>query len=308
MSKIVVEETRETFDKGRASGGDSSLKAPIDHMRDEHAGHATHRVDGEEGENVTRRDFLFIATGAATAVAAAGVVFPLVLSLGPNAAVQAAGQPIEVDVSAIEEGGQIVVNWRDLPYFVRRLPAAAVEALEGEPESALIDPAPLQERLSTPPPPGAATSELNGAGGTAAMVGQSGTDTIAPAATPVAPAEGAAPVDGAAPVQGAAPAGGAAPAAGAQPVPAADATAPAAPAAAATGGGAVYTIAAANCTHLGCIPTKVEEGVTGWACPCHGSVFDLAGRVTKGPAATNLPIPPHYFASDAVVVIGADSA
>ena len=242
MSKIVVEETRETYDAGKAAGGDSSLKEPLDPMRDAGGHDAPHG----EGENVTRRDFLFIATGAATAVAVGGMVFPLVLSLGPNAAVQAAGAPVEIDISAIEEGQQIVVNWRGLPYFVRRLPATAVPDLQNEAAGALIDPAPVEARLAVPPPP------------------------VPEGQAPAAPAADAAPD--------------------------------------LTGERPIYTIAAANCTHLGCIPTEVEGGFGGWACPCHGSVFDLAGRVVKGPAAENLPIPPHYFASESVVVIGTDSA
>ena len=243
MSKIVVKETHAEHDAGRAAGGDSSLKADIDHMRDEGA----HDPHSGEGEPVKRRDFLFIATGAATAVAAAGVVFPLVLSLGPNAAVQAAGQPVEIDVSAIEEGGQIVVNWRGLPYFIRRLTPDSARGLETVDDATLIDPEPAGARLAVPP--------------------AAGEEAAAPAAEGEAPAL-----------------------------------------ADLTGDRPIYTIAAANCTHLGCIPTKVEEGAVGWACPCHGSLFDLVGRVVKGPAAENLPLPPYYFASDSVVVIGADAA
>ena len=60
-------------------------------------------ADQHDPENEpTRRDFLYIATGAATAMAVGGVVFPLVFSLGPNAQEQAAGQPLAVDVSAIK--------------------------------------------------------------------------------------------------------------------------------------------------------------------------------------------------------------
>ena len=71
------------------------------------------------------------------------------------------------------------------------------------------------------------------------------------------------------------------------------------------------------CTHLGCAPKFVPEvGVAnlggdewqgGFFCPCHGSKFDLAGRVYKGvPAPINLEIPPHSYVSDTVVVIGED--
>jgi len=65
------------------------------------------------------------------------------------------------------------------------------------------------------------------------------------------------------------------------------------------------------CTHLGCSPTYQPEITAdfqgGFFCPCHGSKFDFAGRVYQGvPAPTNLEVPPHYYASDAVVVIGED--
>jgi ubiquinol-cytochrome c reductase iron-sulfur subunit len=68
------------------------------------------------------------------------------------------------------------------------------------------------------------------------------------------------------------------------------------------------------CTHLGCSPqlktadAKAEMGADwggGFYCPCHGSKFDYAGRVFKGaPAPLNLPVPPHTYVSDGVLVIG----
>ena len=69
------------------------------------------------------------------------------------------------------------------------------------------------------------------------------------------------------------------------------------------------------CTHLGCSPTaKMTPGemgndwVGGYYCPCHNSRFDLAARVFKGsPAPKNLVVPPHRYASNAVVVIGEDT-
>ncbi len=70
------------------------------------------------------------------------------------------------------------------------------------------------------------------------------------------------------------------------------------------------------CTHLGCSPTpKLEEGGDmgenwsgGFFCPCHGSKFDLAGRVFKGsPAPTNLVVPPHSYADDNTLVIGVET-
>jgi ubiquinol-cytochrome c reductase iron-sulfur subunit len=65
------------------------------------------------------------------------------------------------------------------------------------------------------------------------------------------------------------------------------------------------------CTHLGCSPTYQPEITAdfkgGFFCPCHGSKFDFAGRVYQGvPAPTNLTVPPHYYVSDSVIVIGED--
>jgi ubiquinol-cytochrome c reductase iron-sulfur subunit len=60
-----------------------------------------------------------------------------------------------------------------------------------------------------------------------------------------------------------------------------------------------------NCTHLGCVPLGNQGAFNGWFCPCHGSVFDTAGRIRQGPAPTNLPVPPYQFAGDTRIVIGA---
>jgi len=70
------------------------------------------------------------------------------------------------------------------------------------------------------------------------------------------------------------------------------------------------------CTHLSCSPkfrpavqpeSFDPDWVGGFYCPCHGSKFDLAGRVYAGvPAPSNMEVPPHYFESDSVVVIGED--
>jgi len=70
------------------------------------------------------------------------------------------------------------------------------------------------------------------------------------------------------------------------------------------------------CTHLGCSPKYYgevtgdifsEDWPGGFFCPCHGSRFDLAGRVVKGvPAPDNLPVPPYLYESDSVLLIGED--
>lgn len=75
-------------------------------------------------------------------------------------------------------------------------------------------------------------------------------------------------------------------------------------------------VAIGICTHLGCSPTFRPDVAPadlgpkwkgGFFCPCHGSLFDLAGRVYKGvPAPTNLVIPPYKYLSDAVILVGDD--
>lgn len=55
------------------------------------------------------------------------------------------------------------------------------------------------------------------------------------------------------------------------------------------------------CTHLACVPNKVDEG---WLCPCHGSLYDNSGRVLRGPAPKNLYLPPYHFVSDDKLLIG----
>jgi ubiquinol-cytochrome c reductase iron-sulfur subunit len=59
------------------------------------------------------------------------------------------------------------------------------------------------------------------------------------------------------------------------------------------------------CTHLGCVPLGNGAGdYKGWFCPCHGSHYDSSGRIRKGPAPTNLAVPPYAFLSDSKVKIG----
>jgi len=58
------------------------------------------------------------------------------------------------------------------------------------------------------------------------------------------------------------------------------------------------------CTHLGCIPVGEAGDYKGWFCPCHGSHYDTAGRIRKGPAPENLIVPEYDFLSDTVIKIG----
>ena len=72
---------------------------------------------------------------------------------------------------------------------------------------------------------------------------------------------------------------------------------------------AKWMIVVGVCTHLGCVPLGTTQGenrgeYNGWFCPCHGSHYDIAGRIRKGPAPENLEVPPYEFLSDTVVKIG----
>lgn len=59
------------------------------------------------------------------------------------------------------------------------------------------------------------------------------------------------------------------------------------------------------CTHLGCVPLGDGAGeYHGWFCPCHGSHYDTSGRIRKGPAPENLPVPPAEFVDDSTILLG----
>ena len=70
-----------------------------------------------------------------------------------------------------------------------------------------------------------------------------------------------------------------------------------------------YLVQLGVCTHLGCVPLGAGEGenkgeFNGYFCPCHGSHYDAAGRIRKGPAPTNLAVPDFAFASESVIRVG----
>ncbi len=58
------------------------------------------------------------------------------------------------------------------------------------------------------------------------------------------------------------------------------------------------------CTHLGCVPLGDAGDFGGWFCPCHGSHYDTSGRIRKGPAPTNLPVPVAEFVDDSTIKLG----
>jgi ubiquinol-cytochrome c reductase iron-sulfur subunit len=70
-----------------------------------------------------------------------------------------------------------------------------------------------------------------------------------------------------------------------------------------------FLVVYGNCTHLGCVPLGNAPGepkgeFDGWFCPCHGSHYDSSGRIRKGPAPLNLPVPPYAFTADTKIKIG----
>jgi ubiquinol-cytochrome c reductase iron-sulfur subunit len=74
-------------------------------------------------------------------------------------------------------------------------------------------------------------------------------------------------------------------------------------------GKAQWLVTMGVCTHLGCVPLGAGEGETkgpfgGYFCPCHGSAYDTAARIRKGPAPRNLEVPDYMFKSDTVIAVG----
>lgn len=65
-----------------------------------------------------------------------------------------------------------------------------------------------------------------------------------------------------------------------------------------------YLVQVGVCTHFGCVPVGEAGDYDGWYCPCHGSHYDVSGRIRKGPAPRNLAIPPYEYLSDGVIKVG----
>ena len=177
----------------------------------------------------TRRDFLFIATGALAAVGVAAAGWPFSDQMNPGASALALAS-IEVDVSAIAEGQSITAKWRGKPIFIRNRTAAEVEEAKAVPMSDLKDTSARNPNIGADAD---ASNENRSASGNEAFLVMIGV-----------------------------------------------------------------------CTHLGCVPLGQSGDYHGWFCPCHGSHYDTAGRIRKGPAPENLYIPPYQFVSDTTIKIG----
>lgn len=185
----------------------------------------------------SKRRFLIAATSVAGGVAAAAVAVPFVTSMMPSERAKAAGAPVEADISKIELGSMITVEWRGKPVWIVNRNQAMLDTLAGH-----------DDKLSDP--------KLE-------VISQQPEYCVNPARA-IKPN---------------------------------------------------IMVLVGICTHLGCSPSpKLQTGADmgadwpgGFFCPCHGSKFDLAGRVFKGsPAPINLVVPPHKYISDSVLLIGAD--
>ena len=181
-------------------------------------------TDATSGE--TRRDFLQIVGWTGFGLGAAAVAWPLIHQMNPSADVLALAT-IDVDISTIEEGMAVTVQWQGKPVFIRNRAAAEIEQVEAVALDALRDPETDAAR----------TTDTNG------TTRQR------------------------------------------------------------------WLIQIGICTHLGCVPLGNRVGepkgdYDGWFCPCHGSHYDTAGRIRRGPAPRNLDLPPYVFTSDTEITIG----
>lgn len=186
--------------------------------------------------NNGRRRFLTATTAVVGGLGAVAVAVPFIKSWNPSAKAKAAGAPVEVDISKLEEGQLIRVEWRGKPVWVVRRSKAILDGLKTH-DDLLRDP-----KSAEPQQPDYA---------------QNGYRSIKPE----------------------------------------------------------YFVAVGICTHLGCSPSylpdsfseQVQGVSSGFFCPCHGSKFDMAGRVFQGvPAPLNLVIPKYMYLSDTRMVIGLD--
>lgn len=268
----------------------------------------SHTADATPTAEPTRRDFLYVATSAVAGIGAAATLIPLITQMNPSADVLALAS-VEIDLTPIQPGQSVTFTWRSHPLFVRRRTPQEIATARAVPISDLIDPlarnanfpenAPATDdnRLTPNIPAGAAGTAA--ASGTAPAAGAAGTTANAAAPAPASPTpEGAATVPSSA---------------GA--TPSTEAASTAAPGAAIASGAAApaelpeWLVVVGVCTHLGCTPTastalapQGEYG--GWLCHCHGSQYDVAGRVRRGPAPQNLAVPPYAFLSNTRIKVG----
>jgi ubiquinol-cytochrome c reductase iron-sulfur subunit len=109
----------------------------------------TSTVATTDTDEPTRRDFLYVATGAFAAVGVAGIAWPLIDQMNPDASALALAS-IEVDISSIEVGQSVTVKWRGKPVFIRRRTAEEIEEAENVDLLDLRDPQTDEQRVIKP--------------------------------------------------------------------------------------------------------------------------------------------------------------
>ena len=189
-----------------------------------------------------RRQLLTVATTLTGAVGVAFAAVPFLASWKPSARAKALGAPVEIDISKLEAGAMLKIEWRGKPVLVVRRTQEMIERI-GAQDDRLADPGSEKSRQPD--------------------YARNPSRAIRPE----------------------------------------------------------YLVLLGVCTHLGCLPQNrfapgaSADGVLaadwqgGFFCPCHGSKFDLSGRVFAGvPAPTNLEIPPYSFADENHIVIGLDQS
>ena len=111
---------------------------------------ASTAATGGHAPEATRRDFLYIATATVGAVGAAATLVPLIDQMNPDASTLAAGGPVDLDVSKVAEGQQIVIRWRQRPIFVFRRSKDTLAAMQSSQMISLLAD-PNSEQLQQPP-------------------------------------------------------------------------------------------------------------------------------------------------------------
>jgi len=187
-------------------GGDAASKIPdFSHYRSKQS----------SSSNLVFQYFMVGAMGALTAAGAKATVQDFLVNMSASADVLAMAK-VEVDLSAIPEGKNVLVKWRGKPVFIRHRTADEIKEAESVKVETLRDPQRDQDRVKKPE----------------------------------------------------------------------------------------WLIMIGVCTHLGCVPIGEAGDFGGWFCPCHGSHYDISGRVRKGPAPLNLEIPEYDFPEEESLIIG----
>ncbi|KAJ9651999.1 ubiquinol--cytochrome-c reductase catalytic subunit rip1 [Neophaeococcomyces mojaviensis] len=168
-----------------------------------------------EPTNRVMQYFMVGSMGVLAAAGAKATVQDFLVNMSASADVLAMAK-VEVDLSAIPEGKNVIIKWRGKPVFIRHRTEDEIKEAESVKVESLRDPQPDSDRVKKPE----------------------------------------------------------------------------------------WLIMLGVCTHLGCVPIGEAGDFGGWFCPCHGSHYDISGRVRKGPAPLNLEVPEYDFPEDDKLVIG----